>query len=188
MPTILLRRGTSTQWAAKNPVLGAGELGVDLSQGKMKLGDGVTAWNSLSFVTSGGGGGGGGNSWGSITGVLSSQADLQLVLDDKEDIIAAGTTSQYFRGDKTWQTLNKAAVGLGSVDNTTDANKPVSTATQTALNNKQNILVSGTNIKTINGTTLLGSGDISISSGSGFVDGGVSSSIYDGININGGNA
>ncbi|QAU06567.1 hypothetical protein SEA_WILLIAMBOONE_58 [Gordonia phage WilliamBoone] len=33
-------------------------------------------------------------------------------------------------------TLTKADVGLGNVDNTSDANKPVSTATQTALNGK----------------------------------------------------
>jgi hypothetical protein len=54
----------------------------------------------------------------------------------------------------------KAQVGLGNADNTSDANKPVSTATQTALNAKQATLVSGTNIKTINGTSVLGSGDI----------------------------
>lgn len=54
--------------------------------------------------------GGGGGTWGSITGTLSSQTDLQ-----------------------------------------------------TALNAKQDTLVSGTSIKTINGTSLLGSGDISIS-------------------------
>lgn len=33
--------------------------------------------------------------------------------------------------------LTKADVGLGNVDNTSDANKPISTATQTALNGKQ---------------------------------------------------
>ena len=32
--------------------------------------------------------------------------------------------------------ITKAMVGLGSVDNTTDASKPVSSATQTALNDK----------------------------------------------------
>lgn len=32
--------------------------------------------------------------------------------------------------------ITKAMVGLGNVDNTTDANKPISTATQTALDNK----------------------------------------------------
>ena len=34
--------------------------------------------------------------------------------------------------------LTKADVGLGNVDNTSDANKPISTATQTALNGKAN--------------------------------------------------
>lgn len=54
----------------------------------------------------------------------------------KEPAIAGGTTSQYWRGDKTFQTLNKAAVGLPDVDNTPDAAKPVSTLTQAALDNK----------------------------------------------------
>jgi hypothetical protein len=58
----------------------------------------------------------------------------------------------------------KAQVGLGNADNTSDANKPVSTATQTALNAKQDTLVSNTNIKTVNSTTLLGSGDIAVQS------------------------
>ena len=59
-------------------------------------------------------------------------------------------------------TLVKGDVGLGNVDNTSDANKPVSTATQTALNAKQTTLVSGTNIKTINGSSLLESGNLEI--------------------------
>lgn len=37
-------------------------------------------------------------------------------------------------------TLNKVDVGLASVDNTSDVNKPISTATQTALNGKVNAL------------------------------------------------
>lgn len=59
--------------------------------------------------------------------------------------------------------LTKAQVGLANADNTSDANKPVSSATQTALNAKQDTLVSGTNIKTINGSTILGSGNIAVS-------------------------
>lgn len=35
----------------------------------------------------------------------------------KENAITAGTTSQYWRGDKTWQTLDKTAVGLSNVVN-----------------------------------------------------------------------
>ena len=58
--------------------------------------------------------------------------------------------------------VDKTDIGLGNVDNTSDANKPISSATQTALNLKQDTLVSGTNIKTVNSNTLLGSGDVVI--------------------------
>jgi hypothetical protein len=56
-----------------------------------------------------------------------------------ETPVAPGTVTQYYRGDKTWQTLNKTAVGLDQVDNTTDLNKPISTATQAALDLKSNV-------------------------------------------------
>ena len=78
----------------------------------------------------------------------------------RELAITAGTTAQYWRGDKSWQALNKSAVGLGNVDNTSDASKPISTAVQTALNAKQDTLVSSTNIKTLNGESLLGAGNL----------------------------
>ena len=45
--------------------------------------------------------------------------------------------------------------GLNLVNNTTDLNKPVSTAAQTALAAKQSTLVDGMNISTVNGQSLL---------------------------------
>jgi hypothetical protein len=69
----------------------------------------------------------------------------QTALDLKEDDIVATTSADYYRGDKTFQTLNKAAVGFGNVDNTTDLLKPISTATKTYLvlkSNKATIQVS----------------------------------------------
>lgn len=76
-----------------------------------------------------------------LAGDLAGTADLPTVpaLATKEPTITAGTTAQYYRGDKTFQTLDKTAVGLSNVDNTSDANKPISTATQTALNLKENV-------------------------------------------------
>lgn len=53
----------------------------------------------------------------------ATTSDLNTALATKEDTITAGTASQYYRGDKTWKTLNKSAVGLGNVDNTSDATK-----------------------------------------------------------------
>ncbi len=69
---------------------------------------------------------------------FNAAADARVVagITGKENTIAAGTTAQYWRGDKSWQTLDKTVVGLANVDNTSDTNKPISTATQTALNLK----------------------------------------------------
>jgi hypothetical protein len=75
-----------------------------------------------------------------------------------EPIITATTSADYYRGDKTFATLNKAAVGLGNVDNTSDANKPVSTATQTALDAKTNKLIT-TNRQTASYTLVLSDAD-----------------------------
>jgi len=75
-----------------------------------------------------------------------------------EPTITATTSADYYRGDKTFATLNKTAVGLGNVDNTTDANKPVSTATQTALDAKTNKLIV-TNRQTASYTLVLGDAD-----------------------------
>lgn len=79
--------------------------------------------------------------------------------------IKAQSPVQSVAGKTGSVTLDKSDVGLSNVDNTSDVNKPISSATQTALDAKQATLVSGTNIKTINGTSVLGSGDITISSG-----------------------
>lgn len=115
---------------------------------------------------------------------------------------------QYESSTSKWknQPLNKSSIGLGNVDNTSDVDKPISTATQTALDSKvdknpvitgatktkitynaeglvtagtdadiadisglqtaldakQATLVSGTNIKTIENQSLLGSGNIDL--------------------------
>jgi hypothetical protein len=71
---------------------------------------------------------------------FNTDVDARVVagIAGKENTIAAGTTSQYWRGDKTWQTLDKSSVGLSNVDNTSDASKPVSSAVTTALAGKFN--------------------------------------------------
>ena len=52
---------------------------------------------------------------------------------------ASGKQNSFLRGDATWSLPTKSDVGLGNVDNTKDADKPISTATQTALNNKSDV-------------------------------------------------
>lgn len=48
------RIDTSENWAAANPVLYKGERGIDSTEGKEKVGDGVTAWNALPWFGGGG--------------------------------------------------------------------------------------------------------------------------------------
>jgi hypothetical protein len=61
-------------------------------------------------------------------------SDVQAQLGGKEGSIPLGTAAQYWRGDKTWQTLDKSAVGLGSVVNadTTNASN-ITSGTLSAL-------------------------------------------------------
>lgn len=48
---VQLRRGTTSDWSTANPTLASGEVGVDTSLTKFKVGNGSTAWNSLGYAT-----------------------------------------------------------------------------------------------------------------------------------------
>jgi hypothetical protein len=50
---IQIRRGTAAQWTSANPTLASGEFGYETDTGKFKIGDGSTAWNSLSYKAAG---------------------------------------------------------------------------------------------------------------------------------------
>ena len=47
---IQFRRDTTANWASANSVLAAGEMGINTSTNQFKIGDGTTAWNSLSYA------------------------------------------------------------------------------------------------------------------------------------------
>lgn len=108
MPSVRIKRGTRAQIASAAAANGLkqGELYHVTDESRVDVGTGTDASSALATKSE---------------------------VDGKEPTISAGSTSQYWRGDKSWQSLNKSAVGLGNVDNTSDANKPISTATQTAL-------------------------------------------------------
>lgn len=98
--------------------------------------------------------------WGSITGTLSDQTDLQSALNAKQATLVSGTNIKTLEGQSLLGSgnidLTKSDVGLANVDNTSDLNKPISTATQTALNAKQNTLTL-TTTGTSGAATLVGS-------------------------------
>jgi hypothetical protein len=84
--TIKFKRGTAAAWTSANPTLSQGEPGFETDTGKLKIGDGATAWNSLDYLA------GGAGTWGSITGTLSDQTDLQDAFDAKADAVITTKT------------------------------------------------------------------------------------------------
>jgi hypothetical protein len=107
MPTMQQKRGLASRWTSTNPILLAGEIGVETDTNKLKVGDGLTVWASLPYIN--------------LTPATAASTYATIA-------------NPTFTGTVTGVT--KSMVGLGSVDNTTDANKPVSTATQTSLDLK----------------------------------------------------
>ena len=87
---------------------------------------------------------------------LSETVDLTPYLT-KEDASATYATIEnltvHTTNTSNPHNVTAAQVGLGNVNNTSDADKPISTATQSALDEKQDTLTAGTNI-TITGTTI----------------------------------
>jgi hypothetical protein len=109
------------------------------------VGEAAYALNSLGEVFQIGGGSGA-TGWGGITGTLSTQTDLQTALNGKQ------ASGNYATGGGT-------AVGENTGDNATNTQYSGLSAS------KQDVLVSAENIKTINGATLLGSGNVTVSAG-----------------------
>lgn len=120
-------------------------------------------------------------------------AITQTDLNAKQNTITTGSTAQYFRGDlslSTFPTTTAAFTNstdknfvsdakLTVVNNTTGTNSGDNSANTIYANdyraanfiagtNYQSPLVSGTNIKTINGATILGSGDLVVSGAAAF--------------------
>lgn len=112
-------------------------------------------------------GGGGGNptveltqaEYDALVSAGTVSADTYYIITDAQ----AGDLTQYWTSAQTNSAITQAT--SGKVDTTTY--NTYTAATDTALNGKQDALVSGTNIKTINNESILGSGNIDIQGGGG---------------------
>lgn len=128
-------RDTSTNWNASAGALASSVITQETDTGKVKIGNGTDAYSALAYVKT---------DWSDIlnkpsaftpsahTHAIADVTNLQSSLDAK-----APLASPTFTG--TVSGITKSMVGLGNVDNTSDANKPVSTAQQAALDLKANL-------------------------------------------------
>jgi hypothetical protein len=81
---IQARRGTAAQWTSANPTLAAGEWGYETDTGKVKIGNGSTAWNSLGYTGAGdieGVTAGTGISGGGTSGTVTVSIDTAVTAD-----------------------------------------------------------------------------------------------------------
>lgn len=124
---------------------------------------GVWVSNGAAWVTLAAGGSA---VWGGIGGTLSSQSDLNSALNGKQATLVSGTNIKTVNGTSllgSGDVVISGSAAWGGITGTLSSQSDLNTA----LNGKQATLVSGTNIKTINGTTILGSGDLVVSGGAG---------------------
>ena len=49
---IQLRRDTGANWISSNPILAEGEIGIEIDTNKLKIGNGISAWNILNYYES----------------------------------------------------------------------------------------------------------------------------------------
>jgi hypothetical protein len=103
-----------------------------------------------------------GNTSGTNTGDNATNSQYSGLAASKQDTLVSGTNIKTLEGQSLLGSGNidlvKGDVGLGNVDNTSDANKPVSTATQTALDTKTNKIIT-TNRQTASYTLVLADAD-----------------------------
>jgi archaellin len=82
---IQLRRDTTANWEGVDPVLAAGEIGVDLTTGQIKIGDGSASWTELDYYS---------GSDVDLTGLATEQ----YVDDAVKDFITAADIPTDFKG------------------------------------------------------------------------------------------
>jgi hypothetical protein len=106
MPTqIQLRRDTASDWTSNDPTLAAGEFGYESDTGKVKVGDGSTAWTSLAYRFSD-------MTGAAIVAAIDTQlgnTDWKAKLTNSE--VVAAVDAQL--GSSAWQT---AGLGQSEVD------------------------------------------------------------------------
>lgn len=79
---IQIRRGTTAEWENSDPVLAAGEPGLDLDTGKLRIGDGTSAWTELEDINAETGGESGGGA--EVDRYRLIEVDLVMMNDDPE--------------------------------------------------------------------------------------------------------
>lgn len=122
---ILIRNDSAANWSTANPILSKGEMGIEIDTNKVKIGDGVTTWNSLSYFISQ-------VNYSDMTGATSTTAGTSGLVPAP----ASGKESTYLKGDGTWSNLPSAsttAPGMVQLNDTVSSTSASVAATANAV-------------------------------------------------------
>lgn len=96
LTTFRFKRGAAADWTTANPTLGPGEPGLETDTGKIKFGDGATAWATLPYATA------------------NLAASLQAIVDEAPSPLPFGISLLELADAEA----GRLALGLGAVDAT----------------------------------------------------------------------
>jgi hypothetical protein len=103
---IQIRRGQAATWTSQNPVLAAGELGLETDTRKVKIGDGTTVWVSLNYSV---GQVGNLNMSGNTISAVDENGDITLDPNGTGDVKVASGADLIVAGDVYSATSKKLA-------------------------------------------------------------------------------
>jgi hypothetical protein len=116
---IQVRRGTASQWTSTNPVLAAGEWGYESDTGKVKIGNGSSAWNSIGYI---------GATSGTVTSITAGTG-LSGGTITSTGTIAIDSTVATLTGSQTLTNKTLTAPVISTISNTGTVTLPTATTT-----------------------------------------------------------
>jgi hypothetical protein len=143
---IQLRRGTAAQWTSANPILAAGEMGVETDTVKAKIGDGALTWNALPY-------------FGGDVSTTATQTLTNKTISVDNNTLSGIAATSFVLSNASGNidgTASQKAIPTGDVIGTSDTqtltNKTINGSSNT-LSNIANASLTNSNV-TVNGTSI----------------------------------
>lgn len=89
------RRGSSSQWTSADPILAAGEIGVETDTQKFKIGNGISNWSDLAYFL--------------------NRDDIEVGLLDTDEV-SEGSTNLYFTDQRAVDAVIEGAVDTDDIE------------------------------------------------------------------------
>lgn len=104
------RRGSASQWTSANPILAAGEIGIETDTQKFKIGNGITNWSSLGYFVNAA------DILDGAPGTLDTLNELAAAINDDPDFFNTVSSGLSAKADSDSPTITGTATFSGTAD------------------------------------------------------------------------